>query len=225
LAELTQLEVVDDVLLQLIPELRLTKRRTTGTHQRHGLDIDEVLQPARPIFRAVRPPQPRPVPPQPAPVVFREIEIDLDGWSCPTCLEGFDENVVYVDCGHAFHRHCVESDLANRAQAGFLQCPVCRQFLPLPLSLLSVEVEDVRDDVSVASVAATTAVSLQQGLANFGDISPASSTASLRQGLAKFGDISPARSSTTTTTTTTTDSRPARDSRPASFYEQRSARG
>jgi len=133
----------------------------------------------------VSPPESQPVRHRPQevhhpPVVFREFEIDPEVWSCSTSLDGFNENVVFVDCGHAFHRLCVERDVASRSLNGFLPCPVCRQHLRMPLSLVPAELE-----------------------------------------VAELENISPARPASSEQLLP-----PApRDSRPASFYEQRSARG
>ena len=173
--DLEKITDFDNAIKSLTEELRKTKRtcrRTTLVDSRPA--ISRVLPPRHPrVFlhaRRMIPPRQEevhgnadndadmfPDPPEPPPVVFRQIDIDID-WLCSICQCEFDENVVTVDCGHSFHRLCIERHATTSGQNGHLPCSLCRQHLPLPLSLVPVEV--LEDDVvsvapSVVSVTST----------------------------------------------------------------------
>ena len=43
---------------------------------------------------------------------------------CPICLENDQAQAVELDCGHRFHRQCVEQALAYK-----MECPTCRAYV------------------------------------------------------------------------------------------------
>ncbi|KAJ0032027.1 hypothetical protein Pint_14263 [Pistacia integerrima] len=95
--------------LLLIP-LLLTSLHRHHHHQRHLADLSDGFSPSGlkrlPQFR-----------------FSKRSEVDSDG-ECVVCLEGFKQGQwcrALVDCGHVFHRKCVDTWLVKVAA-----CPTCR---------------------------------------------------------------------------------------------------
>jgi len=63
-----------------------------------------------------------------------------DGWMCAICTENTLEDLVETECGHSWHRACIEEHIAQRHP---FRCPTCRQTLSTPPLLTTLElVED-----------------------------------------------------------------------------------
>jgi len=57
-------------------------------------------------------------------VLLEHVEV-AGGGQCSICLDDMDEQVVRLNCGHAFHRPCVTKWLVTKSQT----CPLCKQQL------------------------------------------------------------------------------------------------
>lgn len=64
------------------------------------------------------------------PIVFPNPENKIKEKNCPICLKVFENNKVFLPCGHPFHADCILDWIDKKPN-----CPICR--FPLCWSLIN----------------------------------------------------------------------------------------